>query len=385
MQFDRTSIQTEIRALAKKFAQNELAPHIEEDEKKERFRPEMIDRLGALGLAGIPVAEAYGGAGLGYQEYTTALEEIARVSAGYAISVAVTGLPQVILGKFGSEAQKTKYIPPLAQGKQIGGFSLSEPSSGSDAGSLLTTARKEGEKYILNGTKQWVTQGDVASTFILMARTGGPGPKGVSAFIVENKFKGFATGKREKKMGMHVSHTMELVLQNLEVPAENLVGKEGEGFKVALSALDGGRITIAATALGVAKAAYDVAVKHSLERSQFGKPISEFQGVSFMLADMLTLIESSDLLIQRAAWLRDQGLEFSREAAIAKLFTTDAAMKITTDAVQILGGSGYTQDFPVERYMREAKVMQIVEGTNQVQRLVIARSLLQSAKQGVLS
>jgi hypothetical protein len=314
---------------------------------------------------------------LGYQENADALEEVARVSAGYAISLAVTGLPQVILSKFGSQKQKEKWIRPLAEGRAIGAFSLSEAGSGSDAASLRTTACRDGEFYVLQGTKHWVTQGDFADVILVMARTGGAGPKGISTFILEKGTPGFQLGKREKKMGCHVSHTMELVLDNVRLPAENLVGAEGEGFKVAMTALDSGRITIAAAALGISRAAMDVAIHHAQQRVQFGKPIGEFQGVSFLLADMATQWEAARLLVHHAAQLHDQGLPFTQEAAMAKLFATDMAMRVTTDAVQVLGGSGYTQDFPVERYMREAKVLQIVEGTNQIQRLIIGKNLLE--------
>lgn len=375
MNFQETPIQTELRELARRFAQKELAPLIEEDEKTETFRPEIIKKLGELGLTGVPAPEAYGGAGMGYQEYAIVIEELARVSTSYAISVAVTGLPQMILAASGNEAQKQKYIPPLASGDAIGAFALSEPSSGSDAGSLRTTARLDGDHYVINGTKLWITQADVADTIVLMARTGGPGPKGVSSFIIEKGMKGFNLGKREKKMGCHISHTMELSFQDCRVPVANRIGNEGDGFKVAMSALNGGRITIAAAAAGIASASLEVAANHASMREQFGKPIGELQGVSFMLADMAVALDSSKLLIQRAAWLKDNGMSFATEASMAKLFATDAAMKITTDAVQILGGSGYTQEFPVERFMREAKVLQIVEGTNQVQRMIIGRAL----------
>jgi alkylation response protein AidB-like acyl-CoA dehydrogenase len=379
MNFEETPVQTELRALTRKFVQKELAPLIEQDERDERFRPEIIEKMGELGLTGITVPEEYGGAGLGYQEYAIALEEIATVSTAYAISIAVTGLPQVILNLFGTPEQKKKYIPPLATGKAIGAFSLSEASSGSDAASLRTTARREGDHYIVNGTKLWTTQGDSASTIMLMARTGGPGASGISTFIVEKNTPGFKLGKRERKMGTHISHTMELIFDNAKIPAENIVGTEG-GFKVAMTALDSGRITIAATALGIARASIDLAIKHAQVREQFGKPIGELQGISFMLADMATAYQSSKLLVQRAAWLKDNAKPYSTEAAMAKLASTDMAMKVTTDAVQILGGSGYTQDFPVERYMREAKVLQIVEGTNQVQRVIIGRDLLANMK-----
>lgn len=376
MNFEPTEIQQELSQLARKFVRNEIIPIVEKDEHEERFRPELIEKLGGLGLTGIPVAEDLEGAGMGYQEYAAVIEEIALGSAAYAVSVAVTGLPQAILSKYGTDAQKKKYIPRLASGQAIGAFSLSEASSGSDAGSLRTTAVRQGDHYVVNGTKLWTTQADVAETIILMARTGGPGPKGVTAFILEKGMPGFKMGKREKKMGMHISHTMEVVLENVKIPVENRIAEEGDGFKVAMVALDSGRITIASTAVGIARGALEVAISHAKQREQFGKPIAEFQGVSFMLADMATLLDCSRMLVQRAAWLKDNGKPFSTQAAMAKVFATDAAMKITTDAVQILGGSGYTQEFPVERYMREAKVLQIVEGTNQIQRHVIGRNLV---------
>lgn len=373
--FRDTEIQAELRALTRKFAETEIRPLVEKDEETETFRPELIKKFGELGLTGIPVPEAYGGAGLGYAEYCVVIEEIARVSCSYAISVAVTGLPQMILANSGSEEQKKKYIPRLASGEAIGAFSLSEASSGSDAGSLRTVAKREGDHYILNGTKLWTTQADVAEVILLMARTGEAGSSGVSAFIIEKGMPGVRCSKREKKMGLNISHTMEVVLENVKVPVANRVGPEGQGFKVAMNALNGGRITIAATAVGIARGALEVAISHSKEREQFGKPIAEYQGIGFMLADMATKLDAADLLVRRAANLRDAGLPYATEASMAKLFATDTAMEITTDAVQVLGGSGYTRDFPVERFMREAKVLQIVEGTNQVQRVIIARAL----------
>lgn len=373
--FSDNDVQAELRALARKFAENEIRPLVDKDEESETFRPEIIKKAGELGLTGVPVPEKYDGAGLGYSEYVTVIEEIARVSASYAVSVSVTGLAQMILASAGTEDQTKKYLPPLARGEKIGGFALSEASSGSDAGSLRLTAKKDGDHYVLNGTKLWITQADSASVLILMARTGGPGSAGVSAFIVETNSPGFRCSKREKKMGLHISHTMEITLENVKVPVANRIGAEGDGFKVAMNALNGGRMTISAVAIGISKGALEVATAHSKEREQFGKKIHEFQGVSFMLADMKTQLDASELLLRRAAALRDAGMPFANEASMSKLFTTDTAMKITTDAVQILGGSGYTQDFPVERYMREAKILQIFEGTNQIQRVIIARSL----------
>ncbi|MBU6375616.1 MAG: acyl-CoA dehydrogenase family protein [Bdellovibrionales bacterium] len=378
MNFEASAVQTELRNLTRKFAQKTIASTVEQDERDGLFRTEYIQELGTLGLTGIPVPEEYGGAGLGYQDYIVAIEELAKVSAAYAISVAVTGLPQIILSSFGTEEQKKHYIPPLASGSAIGAFSLSEAASGSDAGALLTTARLEGDHYVINGTKLWTTQADSAEVMILMARTGGAGPRGISAFIVPRSAPGISMGKRERKMGLHISHTMEVVLSDVRIPVKNMVGTEGEGFKIALSALDSGRITIAAVGIGLAAAALEVAANHARERYQFGKPIGEQQGIQFMMADMSTQLDAARLLVQRAAWLRDNHQPFTTEAAKAKMFATDMAMSVTTNAVQILGGSGYTQDFPVERFMREAKVLQIVEGTNQIQRIIIGREALRS-------
>jgi alkylation response protein AidB-like acyl-CoA dehydrogenase len=370
-----TETQIEIREITKKCARAQILPIVEHDEETKTFRPEIIKSLGALGLTGIPTSEKNGGAGLGYQEYVGAIEEIAAVSGAYAVSIAVSGLPQVILEKHGTEVQQQTFIPKLASGEWIGSFVLSEASSGSDASSLRTEAKRDGDHYVLNGAKLWITQGDSATVLIVMARTGGAGSKGVSAFIVEKATPGLKMGKQEKKMGMNISHTMEVIFENAKVPAKNLLGEEGDGMKVAFAALDSGRITIAATALGLARSAIEEAVKHANLREQFGKPILEFQGVGFMLADMLTDYQAAKGLVQKAAYLRDIGQAYSLQAAQAKVYATDMAMRVTTDAVQVLGGSGYTQEFPAERYMREAKMLQIVEGTNQIQRLVISRAL----------
>jgi len=366
----------ELKQLAKQFAEKELKPLVNEDESAHRFRREHIKKLGELGLTGITTPEKFGGSGLGYLEYITVIEEIAKVHAAYAVSIAVTGLPQVILSQFGSDAQKSEWVSKLASGDAVGGFALSEAVSGSDAVSLRTTATPQGDGYLLNGTKLWCTQGDVADVIVVMVRTGGKGAKGVSAFLLPKNTPGFSIGKIEKKMGLNASHTVELVLENVFLPTSALIRKEGDGFKVAMQALDAGRITIAAVALGLAEASLECATKHVLERQQFGKPIADFQGIQFMLADMKTKILASRLLVENAARRKDAGISYSEEASMAKLFATDAAMSVTTDAVQLLGGGGYTQDFPVERYMREAKMMQIVEGTNQVQRVIIARSHL---------
>jgi butyryl-CoA dehydrogenase len=374
MDFSLNDTQREIVDMARKFAAKEIAPFIEEDEARSHFRKELFPKAGSLGMLGITTPEANGGLGLGVIEYALLLEELAYVSSGYSTSISVTGLPISILNHAGSEIQKRSYLPALLSGEQIGAFCLTEPANGSDAGSLATSAVKKGNKYILNGVKQFITNGMHADIFLVMARTGGAGSKGVSAFIVEKKF-GVKGGKIEKKMGMRVSPTQEILFENVEVPAENLIGGEGEGFTVAKSALDGGRISMAAVANGISRAALDKAVAYAKEREQFGKPIMDFQGISFLLADMATELEASRLLMLQAAWCKDQNKPFRTQASMAKLKSTEACMRITTDAVQVLGGYGYIEEFTVERYMREAKMLQIVEGTSQIQRLLIARGL----------
>jgi len=373
--FELNEEQSALKEAAAEAAQAILGDTLKDDDESETFRPEFLHALGEAGLCGAQSPEEYGGLGLGYREYAVILEEIARVSASYAVSVAVTGLPQVILSTFGTEAQKEKYLPALAGGETIGAFALSEPDSGSDAASLQTTAVREGDHYRLNGTKFWITHGGFADLYVVMARTGGDGPKGVSAFLVEGSTPGLSFGKKEEKMGLRASPTVEVVLRDVLIPIENLLGSEGDGFKVAMSALDSGRITIGAISVGIAQAALDTSAAYACQRKQFKKAIIDFQGVGFMLADMACKIESARLLVHKAASLRDDSKPYSHIAAMAKCVATDASIEVATDAVQVLGGYGYTREYPVERYMRDAKVMQIVEGTNQVQRLVISRHL----------
>lgn len=367
--------QQSLAEAARSAAQEILAATAKEDDEKEHYRKDLFHRLGAAGLCGVQTAEAYGGLGLGYVEYTLVLEEIAKVSPAFAVSVAVSGLPQVILALYGSDAQRQRWMPGLASGELLGAFALSEPGSGSDAASLRTTARREGDHYVLDGTKFWITHGGYADIYVVMARTGGPGAAGVSAFLVPANTPGLSFGKKEEKMGLRASPTVEMILEGARVSAENLLDREGVGFRVAMSALDSGRITVGATAVGIAQAALDVAAAYACTRKQFDTPIIDFQGIGFMLADMACKVESSRLLVHKAAWLKDNGHVFSHVAAMAKCVSTDTAMAVTTDAVQVLGGYGYTREYPVERLMRDAKVMQIVEGTNQVQRVVIARHL----------
>ncbi|MEC8191294.1 MAG: acyl-CoA dehydrogenase family protein [Myxococcota bacterium] len=373
--FELTEEQVALKEAAADAAAAILGGTLKEDDEAERFRPEHLAALGEAGLCGVPTPEAHGGLGLGYVEYAIILEEIAKVSASYAVSVAVTGLPQVILASMGTEEQKAAHLPGLAMGETIGAFALSEPDSGSDAGSLQATAERDGDDYVLNGTKFWITHGGYASIYVVMARTGGPGPRGVSAFLVPGDADGLSFGKKEEKMGLRSSPTVELVMKNVRIPATNRIGAEGDGFKVAMSALDSGRITIAAISVGIAQAAMDTAAAYATQRVQFNQPIIDFQGVGFMIADMACQIESSRLLVQKAAALRDANRPYSHIAAMAKCVATDASIKVATDAVQVLGGYGYTREYPVERYMRDAKVMQIVEGTNQVQRVVISRHI----------
>lgn len=373
--FEPSEDQRALMEGAAEAAQAILGATLKEDDEAERFRPEYIRRLGEAGLCGVPAPEEWGGLGLGYRDYVLVLEEVARVSASYAVSIAVTGLPQVILARFGTEAQRERWLPGLATGELLGAFALSEPDSGSDAASLKTTARREGDAYVLDGTKFWITHGGYADVYVVMARTGGPGARGVSAFLVPGDAPGLSFGKKEEKMGLRASPTAEVILDGVRVPVADRIGEEGEGFRVAMSALDSGRITIGAVSVGLARAAMEVAAGYACQRRQFDTPIIDFQGVGFMLADMAIRIEAARLLVHKAAWLKDNGRPFTEMAAMAKCMATDTCMAVTTDAVQVLGGYGYTREYPVERYMRDAKVMQIVEGTNQVQRLVLARHL----------
>jgi butyryl-CoA dehydrogenase len=368
-------LQRELKSQLEKFRLAKIEPLAEHDDAHENFRMEVFQELGALGFCGMTIQEEYGGAGLGYTDFCLALQEIAKSSVSYAVTVSVSTMVQGIIEKFGNVDQKKKFLPALTSGQEIGAFCLSESGSGSDAKALKTTAKKVDGGYMLNGSKMWITSGGIAKTYIVMARTGGEGSSGVSAFIVEDGSEGFSFGKKEKKMGWKASPTREVLFQNCFVPAENLIKTEGEGFKVALGGLDAGRVTIGAIAVGLTERALDEAVRYSLERNQFDQPIFNFQGLQFMMADMATELEASRLLVERAAELLDKGEVNSKLCAMAKLKSTDVAMKVTTDSVQIHGGVGYTSEYPVERMMRDAKVLQIVEGTNQIQRVVIARHL----------
>lgn len=373
--FELSEDQEALAEAVSTFCHDLLDATLEEDDDAERFRKEYMQAMGEQGFCGVATPEEHGGLGLGYLDYAIVLEEIAKVSASYAVGVAVTGLPQMILSKFGTDAQKERWLPGLSSGELLGGFALSEAEAGSDAGSLKATAVRDGDDYVLNGTKFWITHGGYADVYVTMARTGGPGPKGISAFMLPGDAPGLSYGKKEKKMGMRASATNELIMDNVRIPASARIGDEGFGFSVAMAALDSGRITIGAIACGISQAALDYSARYATERHQFKRPIIDFQGVGFMLADMATEIDAARLLVHRAASLRDAGRPYSQQAAMAKLFATDTSMKVTTDAVQVLGGYGYVREHPVERYMRDAKVTQIFEGTNQVQRLVISRHI----------
>lgn len=370
-----TDLRAELCQNLGKWCQTHIEPHMEHDDAEGKFRMEIFQGLGAQGYTGITVPEDFGGAGLSYADYVAVLEEMAKYSVAYAVTVSVSNMVQTILLNYGNEAQKQKYLPALTNGTEIGAFALSESHSGSDAASLKTTAKKVAGGYSLNGTKMWITSAGVAKTYIVMARTGGEGSKGVSAFIVRDGDKGFSYGKAEKKMGWKTSPTRELVFENCFVAEENRLLAEGEGFKVAMGGLDRGRVAIGAIGVGCAQRALDEAIKYSLGRVQFSQPIFDFQGLQFMMADMALEVEASRLLVQKAAELIDSNQSPSKLASMAKLKATDTAMYVTTEAVQIHGGVGYTSEYPVERFMRDAKVLQIVEGTNQIQRVVIARHL----------
>jgi butyryl-CoA dehydrogenase len=367
--------QKELILNLRKFCQNSIDPLMEHDDSDGKFRMDIYRGLGEFGVTGITLPEMYGGAGLSYLEYSLILEEIAKTSVPYAVTLSVSGMVQSILNEFGNEDQKQKYLFELTCGQEIGAFALSESHAGSDAANLKTTAKKVEGGYLLNGTKMWITSGGIAKTYIVMARTGGEGPKGVSAFIVRDGAQGFSYGKAEKKMGWKTSPTRELVFENCFIPDENRLLEEGQGLKVAFGGLDKGRVAIGAIAVGCAQRALDEAIKYSLTRQQFKQAIFDFQGLQFMLSDMATETEASRLLVHSAAASIDNGLPNSKLCSMAKLKATDTAMSVTTDAVQVLGGVGYTSEYPVERFMRDAKVLQIVEGTNQIQRVVIARHL----------
>jgi alkylation response protein AidB-like acyl-CoA dehydrogenase len=369
----------QLLALAADLAAAELAPRAAEHEREARFPREVFRTLGKAGLLGLPYPQEYGGGGQPYEVYLQVLEVLGGAWMSVGVGLSVHTLATYPMACYGSAEQRQRWLPEMLGGDLLGAYCLSEPGSGSDASALTTRARREGEgpeaAWVVDGTKAWITHGGVADFYDVMVRTGGPGPRGISCLLVDGDTPGLTAAAPEHKMGANASPTAQVVFDGARVPGDRLLGAEGQGFEIAMAALDSGRLGIAACAVGLAQAALDVAVGYAGERRQFGQPVAQFQGLGFMLADMSTSVAVARAAYVHAARLRDAGRPFATEAAQAKLFATDAAMQVTTDAVQVLGGYGYVEDFPVERYMREAKALQIVEGTNQIQRVVIARAL----------
>ncbi|MDO4534861.1 MAG: acyl-CoA dehydrogenase [Clostridium perfringens] len=378
MNFELTREQELVRQMIREFAVNEVKPLAAEIDETEEFPMENVKKMAKLGIMGIPFAPEYEGAGGDTLSYILCVEELSKVCATTGVILSAhTSLCASAIEQFGTPEQKTKYLPDLASGRKIGAFGLTEPGAGTDAAGQQTTARLEGDNYIINGSKIFITNGGVAETFVIIAMTDkSKGTKGISAFIVEKNFPGFSIGKLENKMGIRASSTTELIFENCVIPKENLIGREGQGFKIAMKALDGGRIGIAAQALGIAEGALDEAIAYLKERKQFGRSLSAFQGLQWMVAEMSTKIEAAKFLVYKAACLKDAGKSYSVEAARAKLFAAEVAMEVTTKAVQLFGGYGYTKEYPVERMMRDAKITEIYEGTSEVQKMVIAGSLL---------
>ncbi|MBW5446389.1 acyl-CoA dehydrogenase [Cohnella sp. CFH 77786] len=381
MDFALTEEQRMIRSMVREFAEREISPTAAVRDEEERFDRSLFDALGTLGLTGIPWPEALGGSGADFTTYILVLEEICRADASIGVTLSVhVSLAGGAIYRFGTEEQKRRYLRPMAEGRILGAFALTESGSGSDAGSMRMTAISEGDAYVLNGSKMFVTSAGEADLYVVFALTDpGKGRDGCSAFVVEKGAPGFSFGKKERKMGIRSSPTGELVFADCRVPMENRLGSEGEGFAIALALLAGGRIGIAAQAVGIAQAALDASLAYAQKRIQFGKPITKHQAIAFKLADMATRIEGARLLTYQAAWRESRGLPHGKESAMAKLYASDTALESTVEAVQIFGGYGYTKEFPVERYMRDAKVTQIYEGTNEIQRIVISRWLLADA------
>ncbi|QKS72792.1 acyl-CoA dehydrogenase [Paenalkalicoccus suaedae] len=378
MNFGLTDEQEMIRKMVRDFAKKEVEPTAAERDEEERFDRSLFDKMGELGLTGIPWPEEYGGIGADYVSYVIAVEELSRVCASTGVTlsahISLAGWP---IYTFGTDEQKQTFLRPMALGEKMGAYGLTEPGSGSDAASMKTTAVKDGDDYILNGSKIFITNGGEADIYVVFALTDPEAKhKGCTAFIVEKDMVGFSMGKKERKLGIRSSPTLEIIMDNVRVPAANRLGDEGQGFKIAMMTLDGGRNGIAAQAVGIAQGALDASVDYAKERKQFGKPIGTMQGISFKLADMATKVEAARLLTYQAAWRESEKLPYGKESAMSKLFAGDISMEVTVEAVQVFGGYGYTKDYPVERYMRDAKITQIYEGTNEVQRLVISKMLL---------
>jgi alkylation response protein AidB-like acyl-CoA dehydrogenase len=381
--FELSPDQREIKALAREFSEAEIEPHAGEWDREHSFPRDLFSKLAELGLMGVCIPEELGGAGADFLSYILVLEELSRADAGVGVTVAVhTSAVTLPILTFGTDEQKSRFVPPLARGEVIGAFALTEPEAGSDAGSLRTAATADGGGWRISGSKQWITNGSHAGTFLLFARTDPdtPGARGVSAFILDAEH--VRVTREEEKLGLNSSVTSDIVVE-ARVAADRMLHEEGKGFQVAMATLDGGRIGIAAQALGIAQAAYDSARSYALERRQFGQRIADFQAIQWKLADMATEIDAARLLVYRAAWLKEEGRPHTEEGAKAKLFASEMARRQTAEAIQILGGYGYTKEFPVERYYRDAKITEIYEGTSEIQRLVIARSVLGLRKQAL--
>ena len=378
MTFEQSESQKMIAQMVRDFAAKEIVPNMMDWDEHQEFPIQLFHDMGALGLLGVLVPEEYGGAGLGYPEYVTAIIELSKVDGSIGLSMAAhNSLCTNHILLFGTEDQKRKYLPNLATGKWIGAWGLTEPNTGSDAGNMKTVAKRDGDYYILNGSKNFITHGRSGHVAVVMARTGEPGDShGMSAFIVERGTAGFSAGKKENKLGMRASETAEMVFNDCRIHKSQLLGKEGDGFIQALKILDGGRISIAALGCGIAEGAYEAALKYSKERHQFNQPIAKFQGIAFMLADMATKVEAAKLLTYRAGELKDLGKDVNKESAMAKLYSSEIAVEVANDGVQIFGGYGYTKDFPAEKFYRDAKLCTIGEGTSEIQKLVISRAIL---------
>jgi len=378
MHFQETELTQQVAATAKDFAEQYIRPNVMEWDEAQLFPEALFREMGKLGLMGVLVPTEYGGAGLGYYEYNAIIQEIAKVCGSIGLSVAAhNSLCTNHILAFGNEDQKKRWLPKLATAEWIGAWGLTEPNTGSDAGNMKTTAVKQGDQWVLNGTKSWITHGKTGEIAVVICRTGEPRTSGNStAFVVERGTPGFSAGKKENKLGMRASETAEMIFDNCIISDENRLGAVGDGFRQAMKILDGGRISIAALSAGIAKGAYEAALKYAQERHQFDQPIANFQGISFKLADMATEIMASDLLIWQACDLKNRGEKVTREGAMAKYYASEVAVKTATEAVQIFGGYGYTKDFPVEKYYRDAKLCTIGEGTSEIQKMVIAREVL---------
>ncbi|HJL17758.1 MAG TPA: acyl-CoA dehydrogenase family protein [Sandaracinaceae bacterium LLY-WYZ-13_1] len=377
MDLDLTEEQKLVQQAARGFAQERIAPRAATIDREQRIPDDVLDGLAELGLFGVNVPEALGGAGAGAVAYSLAMQEVARACASTAVTMAVTNMVGEVIAAFGTDEQKARYNPRLCSGAlRAGSFALSEPAAGSDPGAMRTTATRDGDDWVIEGSKQWITSGDFAGVFVVWARTGDPGAKGISAFLVDSDAEGLEVGRHEDKMGLRGSSTTALHFEGCRVPASALLGERDGGFKIAMMALDGGRIGIASQAIGIAEAALAEAVAYAKERETFGVPIAEHQAIQWMIADSRTELDAATLLARRAAWMKERGGRFSRQAAMAKAYASEAAWRICDRAVQIHGGYGYTKEYAVERYLRDVRVTRIYEGTSEIQRLVISRDLL---------